>query len=634
MSQHYLPRTYRDSFPRNVIALDTETSYDPDEIDQCHTLRIACATHITWRSNAPNERHHNQASMVTRSASIMWSWIAERTDPKRPLYVFAHNLGFDMRILAMQQNVEQRGWKITTFVDSAPPTYVTIDTGHGHVHLVDSYNHLPVPLATIARSLGIVLPDKDTAKLNELYVIRLCQQDVDILIQAIAALRQTILACGLGQFRKSIGAQSLASFQRRCPPRTLLVHDDSDVRELERLAYRGARAEPFHIGPVPERVWQLDITSCYPTVMLSHHYPAALAGSGDSMTLAMLRRTLTDHCVIADVTIDTHEPWAPTSQHHGTIYPIGEFQATLTTRELDYALQHNMIREIRDWAAYKARPLFVDWARHMLRVRKLAEQNDDSIMALYSKMLANSLYGKFGQRKRHWEIDDDVLRHPVHDYWLDVDPATDTVRECRVRANHVQVLNRGDYSRQAMPAISAHVTADARMRLWHLMACAGPASVYYVDTDSLVVDNNGLARLSDHIGSKPGQLRIQAKADDCRIYGRKDIEICGKLKKSGIPRSRVEVAWGKWEVTHFEPWRADSDQPHDSVAVTRRTMTRGMTTTASGILLESGRLHPHILVPPDRLIDWLDTYPHPIPPEVDDRIAAELTCYHDRLLLE
>jgi hypothetical protein len=77
-------------------------------------------------------------------------------------------------------------------------------------------------------------------------------------------------------------------------------------------------------------------------------------------------------------------------------------------------------------------------------------------------------------------------------------------------------------SPSACPIITAWINSLARVWLWRAMEAAGRNNVYYVDTDSLMVNAHGLAGLADcgfRVGDDLGQLRLVGEYRHVKING-------------------------------------------------------------------------------------------------------------------
>jgi len=94
----------------------------------------------------------------------------------------------------------------------------------------------------------------------------------------------------------------------------------------------------------------------------------------------------------------------------------------------------------------------------------------------------------------------------------------------------------------AATAISATVASYARLALWIFIETASLENVYYVDTDSLMVTEEGLERLRPWIGTDLGWLKLEKEADAVEIRAPKDYTFGTLSKIKGVPKRAEAVA--------------------------------------------------------------------------------------------
>jgi hypothetical protein len=102
---------------------------------------------------------------------------------------------------------------------------------------------------------------------------------------------------------------------------------------------------------------------------------------------------------------------------------------------------------------------------------------------------------------------------------------------------------------EAFPAIAAHVTDYARMYLWRLIKICVDNNdyykrthVFYVDTDSLIVDEEGFKRLESFLNDNElGKLKVETEADYLCVFGLKDYILGDEVKTKGIKKTAIKV---------------------------------------------------------------------------------------------
>ncbi|GAI35019.1 unnamed protein product, partial [marine sediment metagenome] len=86
------------------------------------------------------------------------------------------------------------------------------------------------------------------------------------------------------------------------------------------------------------------------------------------------------------------------------------------------------------------------------------------------------------------------------------------------------------------------------MYLWSLMQQAGEGNYYYCDTDSLIVNEEGLCNLQNQIDTvRLGALKIVESTPSVDIRGLKDYTTTTKSVVKGIRKNAVEIRPGVYE---------------------------------------------------------------------------------------
>lgn len=383
----------------------------------------------------------------------------------------------------------------------------------------------------------------------------------------IAWIKETVLAMcrvlkenDLGGLQNTASSQAFTTLKKRFLTDSIMVHCDAEALHLERLAYYGGRTEAKRIGVVSSRVFSLDFRGFYTSLGATMALPVRLVGYTESPGTAAVLSEMAIHGAIAHCGITTDEPCYPLRRKADTIYPVGRFSTYLAGPELRHALERDRVTEIHSAAYFEMAPACAEYAKSLAALRAEAEYRGDSAGAEYLKRLGVSLYGKFCQTSAYWvDTTERLADHPYH-CWCEVDAEGNLVR-WRAMGWEVQREHKyypGDrpekgtaaYERwrrtvldreagESCPAIGAYVTSQGRLLLWSAICAAGHEHVYYYDTDSLFVSEQGLANLyrANMVGSgEQGRLSIRAVIDKLTIHGVKYYEADGQVTCSGMPK--------------------------------------------------------------------------------------------------
>jgi len=189
--------------------------------------------------------------------------------------------------------------------------------------------------------------------------------------------------------------------------------------------------------------------------------------------------------------------------------------------------KRGIIKRIVNVCVYEGAHIFADYVRYFYDARLQAKAKKDSVHDMLFKLFMNALYGKFGQKNIVWEKIADA--DPTKVSTMYVQDAEHGRYLVKTFGGGVWVQNQDEDEEEAFnsfPAIAAHVTAHARMRLWAYIEAAGIQNVHYMDTDSLFVTMEGFRKLeaAGIIDSKRlGSLKKE-KEGRMVLYGCKDYE--------------------------------------------------------------------------------------------------------------
>lgn len=342
----------------------------------------------------------------------------------------------------------------------------------------------------------------------------------------------------LGPLRATAGSQALSIYRRRFLDTGIYCHNHTGATRLERDSYHGGRCEAFRLGKIPGRAYHLDFRSMYGAIMRDTAVPVRLRDYMVNPRFTRVAEATKDGNGIADVTVETAEPAYPYIRDGLTVWPVGRFRATLAGPELADAYCRGAIRICHALATYDMEPALAEYAEHLHRLRLLYEREGNLTMATWCKRLLVSLPGKLGQRDHHWEHCPTVT--PPMDYgeWYGQNRKGDIARYRCIAGVVSNDVSEG-LAHDSQLAIASWITSAARMKLLAAIRIAGFHHVYYVDTDALIVDDDGMSRLSgtDLMGAETmGLLQVKRASDICDIRGVKYYVEDGRVTCAGLPR--------------------------------------------------------------------------------------------------
>jgi hypothetical protein len=358
------------------------------------------------------------------------------------------------------------------------------------------------------------------------------------LASSLGQMAPVLHALNLGSLQATAASQAMHGY--RCGYYTggIYCHAERRVLKGEAASYYGGRAEAFRLGAIGPALWHVDYRSQYASVCANSRLPVRLAGELQHPGRADAEQHCHGTAALARVTLDTDEPAYPYRVGAYTIWPVGRFTTTLAGPELLDALVKERIVRWHWIAWYEMEEALRDYAKSLSHLRDTAERDGARTLASMVKRLLVSLPGKLGQRVRTWQLCPDGFIDLLYGEWLGRDSHGAPTR-FRSIGGTVWREVIGDFLPDAVPAMAAWITSEARVRLLNAIRTAGWEHVYYVDTDSLFVDEEGWWRLRASGLVRPGQLgflRLLAGPAVVEIRGIKYYVQDGQVTCAGLPR--------------------------------------------------------------------------------------------------
>jgi hypothetical protein len=398
-----------------------------------------------------------------------------------------------------------------------------------------------------------------------------CRQDVVVIKTAILSYIDWIKENNLGKFRFTAPSQAMAALRHRWNKPAIKTHNNVALRKFERQSYYGGRLECYYIGQVAGKIYELDVTSLYPSVMRENLYPAKLLDFCLPTTHTRLEACEVGIDCIAEVRLHTQTGFPRREAYLGTIYPVGDYWTTLAGPELVQAKDLGAIKDVRGWARYELRDIFTGFVDFFWNYRLEQKKLGNTINADLAKLLMNGLYGKFGQQTSAWTDRPDIPYSGKLGLWGDDTFSDGGFPWFRNVGHCVQQFTGKQEHPFAFPAIAAYVTSYARELMRMYRKVAGERNCYYLVTDALFVNQSGFDNLT-HSNliheSELGSLRVKHSADIGEFtalhhYKIGEHAVNGSRKKSA--RANPDGSFSELQFESFE--KVLMRQPDGSVHV-------------------------------------------------------------------
>jgi len=547
----YLQPLKGDKIPKRFIFFDTETTVPLKEND-IRDFKLILGVAIFVELN--NDLSIKQKVIYKfRTAQEFIDLIIYHNRTKQMLHIFAHNIGFDIRVLDLPLLFNSIGFESEPPIINQMAFIWRVKSNAGTFLFLDTANLGVRSVQSLGFDMGYEKKTIDftTADIDELF--EYCTVDVDILRKFVIEYIKYIDDNNLGSFKVTLASQALTAYRTRFMTTAPYIHNNNLALKLERKAYHGGRVECFRLGKQAKKNWYyLDVNSMYPYSMMGDDLPIMFLGYSELPRYKEFMIRLKQYYVIADVLIDTDEPVYPYTPKDKLLFPIGKFRTVLNHPELVYAHEHGHIKKVYASAQYKKGSLFEPYVNFFYSEKVKHTQEGNKTQKTIAKLYLNALYGKFGQSEPHREFYTEtefkgVYREPCFDV---------------ENSLHFQFISwygkvykeyKDGETSFSCPYLASAITSKARMLLWMYIKQASTENVIYCDTDSLIVNARGYRRLLPNVSkNRLGSLKLETQSKHFHLFGNKDYIFDEDVKHKGIPTKAKKIADEKWEYLEFQ----------------------------------------------------------------------------------
>ena len=571
-----IPKNDSSAVPRYMVFFDTESKAIPLKHRpnaSRHVLRLGVAIIGRWRDGKLTNR---QVIRFSRPAQF-WRVVKKYLRPRQTVWLFAHNIGFDLTLCNMWELMDRQHFEISApgrkrkkdmpegeqnrtssgiFVTSSPPTIIGLQhkTG-GRLVCVDTLNYWRTSLKEIGKWVGIEkqeFPGLDTDA-EELF--KYCQNDVEICEAAVCKLIDWVETNDLGMFRYTAPGQAYSAFRHRFMKHDIWPREDVKIKAHERAGYFGGQYLLFKYGLIEGPIYQYDVNGLYPAAMQDELFPVDLIRHFKVTRLTRDRPVKDLSKLVATVEVDTDQ-LVPHRLDDGSVeYCTGNLVVTLCGPELVWLDSLGHIKRWGSWSKYKMAPLFKDWVKYWWPLRTKHRQAGDKVSDGLCKMFLNSLPGKFGQKSPIWKHRPEVVLDNLWGKHLVPNTEQGGYRTFRaISGEAFEEMPPGEKS-DNFPAISGFVCSYGRERMRQIREVAGAGNIYYQAVDSIAVSEQGkanlwLAGMIDEY--ELGKLKLQCTGDTAYFQAISQYRVGEKQVNSGLKRSAVKQEDGTYNQLQFE----------------------------------------------------------------------------------
>lgn len=538
---HWIKHNQQERMPPRMIALDTEASIDYAKNVETQSWGIGAA--IRWRTDLKTS--DKAEARYFSDVLELWQWVSSYCRIGTRTVVWCHNLGYDTRISQVFTILPKLGFRLEWCNLDRNVSSMTWRSDHGTLVFADTWTWLPMQLESIAPQVGMVkyaMPSK-RASLAEWNAY--CLRDAEIVYHVVSRLCGYIKSHGLGNWQPTGAGMAMATWRHRFLSHKILVHDDADALGAERAAMYTGRAEAWRHGKLGVGKWtEVDLRNAYLAIARESSLPRKLHMSTGSISLPQYHKLRDRFAVLCRASVDTTVPVLPYRDQGRILWPIGQFDGWYWDVELECAMRYGAKIEIHQTYVYACDPLLADWAEWVLGILRKDNDETDPVVKTWIKHCSRALIGRIALRTPSWEAWGDNPEGITGITYVTMPEEGYTTRMLHVGSDTLIETHRME-GKDSLPQITGRIMATCRVWLWEGMNVAGTENIAHVDTDSLLANSAGLARMRDRYGSDFDRLwQLKGTYTRLEVFGPRAYRRDGSRVVAGIPKKAHEEADG------------------------------------------------------------------------------------------
>lgn len=562
---HYVKPNETLRLPRRHIFLDTESQRGRTKTGGRQVWRLGVATYRIAEKGRPAK----ESTSVYHAARKLWVDVDTFTKGRHRTVLWAHNLGFDVRISDAFRILPVLGWRLVAHNLANRGTWLQWRKGDASLLMVDSASVFPTTLAQLAKSFVTdkhqIPADSDGADVWEAY----CRRDVQILRDAVVAYLDWIESAGLGSWQLTGAGQSYAAFRHRFMTHPLLVHGDADALAAERRAMWTGRCEAYWKGKTRGgHIEEWDLSLAYARIVRDTQLPTRLVGEVEAGRELSQMLALPSSAILAQVAMEIDVPVVPTLVGGYVAWPVGNFSTTLWGPELALALEVGATVTVERAFLYRTAPALRQWAQWLIHEVSSPDSGATEWQRLILKHWSRALIGRFGMQYSRWEPFG-VTRDLGVRQSLCYDRDRDQLYELAHIGADVQRCEGTVEWDQSQPAITGYVMSCARVWLWRLLQAMPPESVLYADTDSFYIRSEHHDQAAALAATPLGEgLRLKSSHKRLTILGPRQIVTDGVARIAGLPHRAQLLPDGRFAGEVWSSLRTSISRGDPSAVIT------------------------------------------------------------------
>ncbi|MFW6129936.1 MAG: DNA polymerase [Atribacterota bacterium] len=432
----------------------------------------------------------------------------------RNKYITATNLNFDLTVLFF----DSEEWNNIEILKQQS-NIIYAKHKDSNTKFLDTFNYFKASVQKMGellgkeklekpRCLGFIPENESERKELEEYNKRDCEISCDFMY----FFQKGVNSVG-GNVKITIASTSFDVWRRNFLDRNLIKEEyvlkDSEIKNFLFEGYYGGRTEVFRRGTFTD-VYYYDINSLYPAVMQKKIPLPSSIKKIKTPSLENIQKYEGVSNVLVFCPSDIR-PLLPKRIKNKLCFPSGRFYGTYNHNELRKAVQEGYeIQEVSRQVIYESTFYpFNDFVKKFYRLKSEHKRKKDGLDVTY-KLILNSLYGKFGQKKVTKTSIFDLNRcssdeeyKNLKNFIKDKDYETDS--EGKILINEEEEYN----GINCFPIIASYITSYARILMYDYLK---NPYVIYTDTDSCICEKPVFSH-----STKLGEMKKEGEFDYCYV---------------------------------------------------------------------------------------------------------------------
>lgn len=611
---HNLGPNAKEDSPHLVVVIDTETRSTTTDAGELHTLRLWCGKAVYRHGHSPTRPRVQQAHGQT--AGEMAAWLTGLSRERPPMWVYAHNLSFDLAVTQLPLELLAAGWTMSSHNLASDAPWAVLRSGRRTLRLADSHSLMPEPLVAIGAKIGVAKPplpaqdDSDAA-----WLVR-CRGDVETTMAALLELMDWWDSEQLGHWSITGPRTGFNAMRHRCVKRDgydplalvvwgegehgqsgdghVVIDPDPDARVFERATLYQGRRDAWRVGALERGVYvEADMVRAHLTVAARRRLPCRRGKRFTSLEITSPLVHGQNVSIIAEVEIDTEHARYPVRTRYGIVHPVGRFRTVLAGPEIADARDRGELVSIGAGYYYRMSWHMQPWARWAEDVLADRDQVVPAAAKIAVKGWSRSVPGTWAARTSRTLM---TGTSPVPG-WLAEPVIYGPGREPGVimhLAGRMEMVLKDQEADDSFPAVLSFIQSYVRLALSRMIDRIPDYRLVCCSTDSLIVDSTGFfpgervdrrrAKLNaagrEHgadlvawlaEAADPFTMAVKGTAADVRVLTPQHIRLDGDVRYSGVGRGAVEV---ERDAFKFLTWPKLGSQIADTAGVGYRRKTR------------------------------------------------------------